>query len=53
MTGLKLEHCKVRKHEEKTEDQHLTDEAIAQILRENADKVKRPVVGFHPDKDFS
>ena len=33
----------VRKHEEQEEDQQLTDEAIARLLKDNAGKVKRPV----------
>ena len=38
----------VRKHEEQEEDQQLTDEAIARLLKDNAGKVKRPVVAFNP-----
>jgi len=38
----------VRKNETKEEDQFLTDEAIERILKENAHKVKKPVVGFDP-----
>ena len=40
----------VRKHEEQEEDQQLTDEAIARLLKDNAGKVKRPVVAFDPAK---